>query len=324
MPLKAPTSLPLRPWRCPSCQKKSFTTTSRAQKVGPEHPRYIEIREPPQQTLPERKPIKGVLPVPRDIFGSIKDKERLKDKDLMEEAIQNAARPPTSPLRVEPKPGSRREWREKMAEARRRNLREGTLGLRDRRLKQDKREAAQRRRVVDDLLERRSRPQRDDERYTAADHGLDLKALFSGELPDPNRAERVAAMTANVNLAEAKKSNTRRDDLHTLYMHARSFIVTPEQLDTALDDAFGTPEKPYIFAADRTYGTEDQALRTDSMWAYGSPMTVQDRLDLANRVKPRTATDTASGYAVINKDRIRRIAEGLTGGKMDQESSSLD
>ena len=43
-------------------------------------------------------------------------------------------------------------------------------------------------------------------------------------------------------LQRKKQKNKRsvKDSLHTLYMRARSFIVTPEQLDKALDESFGT------------------------------------------------------------------------------------
>ena len=54
-----------------------------------------------------------------------------------------------------------------------------------------------------------------------------------------------------------------------------------------------------------------------SMWAYGKPESVQEMLNRANRVGGRSALEGADGYDRVNSERVRRIAEKLTGGRME-------
>ncbi|TKA75732.1 hypothetical protein B0A55_05911 [Friedmanniomyces simplex] len=282
--------------------------------LGPEHPDYIPIPQPPQQTLPDRPFIKGRLPIPRDVFAGAEGKDKSSP-----EWLDPHTKPRRKNIRVQA--GSREEWKVKMSDMRRQNLREGLVSLKARR---DTEQHALKTRSERNQREREealTRPEREDDRLTAPSHGLDLDHLFHGYIagspgvrPDPTRDERIARMRANVAArAEAARAE-RAFHVNTLYMNARHFIVTPQQLDAAVDEAFGTPENPIKFGDPHSRADMENAA---SMWAYGRPDRVQDMLDRANGVRGMRAMDGAGGYSVINRDRIRRIAEVFTGGKME-------
>ncbi|KAI7570519.1 hypothetical protein KC317_g2389, partial [Hortaea werneckii] len=124
------------------------------------------------------------------------------------------------------------------------------------------------------------------------------------------------------------KRAERLDHLHTLYLNAKTFIVTPQQLDQAVDEAFGTVEDPVRFDGDQHYdangfyntGTRDA--RSQSVWAQGKPERVQDMLNRANGQGGKLAMENAGSLASVNKDRVRRIGEVLTGGRMEKEDAS--
>lgn len=205
-----------------------------------------------------------------------------------------------------------------MSEARRRNLEQGLKGLKARTLH---RRDLLRKKSSADNLERKHlhrAPEREDERLTAPSHGLDLeKLLHGGAPPDPTREARLKAKARNLHIATRAKQAERLDHLHSLYMNARSFIVTPAQLDAAIEEEFGKD-----FRAPGAYAME-MGGSSQSMWNFGPPVTVQDMLNRANGSGGRFAVDVGGGggmAAEVNSARVRRIAEKLTGGKMDEGS----
>jgi hypothetical protein len=281
-------------WRCPQCASRTFTTSAARQKVGPEHPKYIEIPEPPQQTARYLPRIKGTLPVPRNVFTGGKD------HTTPEHIAQSTPEPR---LATSPSKGSREDWKYKMSESRRRNLREGIVSLKERQVIQHQRSRSKAQASQRAREQALHQPEREDERLTAPSINFDVDALMhKGATPDPSREERLRTKKANVERIAAAKREKRLNDLHTLYMNAREFIVTPEQLDKHVDEVFGK-DAPVVFGTN--YSTAGH-----SIWATGKPVTVQEmlgkRLSIVNTVTPADA-------------RLHQLAEALTGGKMDME-----
>jgi hypothetical protein len=169
---------------------------------------------------------------------------------------------------------------------------------------------AQKYREHEDLV---SRAEREDERLTAPSNGLDLDALYHGRVPDPSRDLRLSMKRERTAAFEASRTAERLDSVHTLYSHARKFIVSPQQLDAAVEEAFGTNENPATFGPG--HGEEGT-----SIWHEGKPHSVQDMLNSANRARSQKALHNTGGYIAINQERVQRIAEALTGGKMDKDS----
>lgn len=250
--------------------------------------------------------MKGILPVPRDVFSG-KGTRGLDNDEILDQSTKTAER------HGEAKAGSREAWKIKLAEQRKQNLREGVRELKSRQLKTKRRmeaQQAQKYREHEDLV---SRPEREDERLTAPSNGLDLDALYHGRVPDPSRGLRLASKRERTAEFEASRTADRLDSVHTLYSHARKFIVSPQQLDAAVEEAFGTNENPATFGPG--HGEEGT-----SIWHDGKPHSVQDMLNSANRARSQKALHNTGGYIAINQERVQRIAEALTGGKMDKDS----
>lgn len=190
-----------------------------------------------------------------------------------------------------------------MAASRRTNLREGLVELYKRKKVHDG-EVAVRSKTKSEAREKRLyAPQREDERLTNPTIKEANRILQSGPVPDPNRATRVAEKAARVQAKEAAREEQRRNALHTLYMQARSFITTEEQLDKVIEEIF--VESPY------------KGYSSDNIWdVLGAPPTVQDMLSTVNNTQ-KSALQYHAGPAAITGERMKKIAEELTGGKMD-------
>lgn len=309
MPPRPMSSSAFGPWRCLSCTVRSFSSRPARLQVGPEHPRFIEIPEPPQQTAPVRPRIKGTLPVPRQIFSGIRAQE-----DNLKESLEKSTRAPSNPRAAEA--GSRQEWKMKLAEHRRRNLKEGVTELNYRMQRSNRIRDERSARNAEEREEALNRPEREDERLTAPSHNLDLEELMHGGLRDPTRGRRLKRMKARTVKTLQTKERQRMEHLHTLYTKARSFIVTQKQLDDAIETAFGTEENPALFSTD--YSSPEEAY---SVWALGQPDRLQDIMNRVNKVAGAGAATTPTGYqqVEINRERIKKVAEILTGGEMGGE-----
>jgi len=192
-----------------------------------------------------------------------------------------------------------------MAASRRQNLREGLVELHRRKVRRDRvieTRSTNKREAREKLVQA---PQREDERLTAPTITAATRKLQVGVLEDPGRESRLAEMMERVKAKEFAREEQRRDALHTLYMHARSFITTESQLDAEIDKQF--IEKPF----------EHIRPGALSVWdAHGAPPTVQDMLSEVNGTQKK-AMNYHTPPSVLTGKRVLRIAEELTGGKMD-------
>ena len=136
-----------------------------------------------------------------------------------------------------------------------------------------------------------------------------MKEFQKGIVPDPDRLARVEQKRAVVEAKKLQKQEQRRDALHTLYMNAGSFITTEEQLQTAIEQAFPNGPNPAWFNG--AISSKDG----DSVWNVGPPDTVRAMLAKGNKTGGG-AVEYNAGYAKTTGDRVRRIAEELTGGRM--------
>ncbi len=94
-------------------------------------------------------------------------------------------------------------------------------------------------------------------------------------------------------------------DLHTLYTNAQNFIMTPAQLNQAVDKAFDDQGQ---FNSDKYPGL--------SVWNTGVPEGIQDLLKNRSGGSTATAVGALDENERIAKNRLDRIAGELTGGKM--------
>ena len=286
-----------RSCRTPKVQVGAFSSTAIA-RVGPESPNYIQVPASLQPDLPPKPRVKGTLPVPREIFPT-------RRPDKPSKAYIAAATTEPSKRRKKPK-GTQpeyNEWKSKMAASRRRNLREGLVEL-YRRKERTVRSVAARSNAKQTQRDRliHQRP-RDDERLTSSTTPTVMQPKRYSVLPDPGRGQRLARSRHRVAAKERRKEAERKDSLHTLYMNARNFITTEEQLATELNRVFpdGVNE---AWANDQRAG--------ENIWNQGVPPTLQSMVNANKR-------GDAAKWGLVQK-RVKKIAEELTGGKMGKAS----
>lgn len=275
-------------------QVRNFSVSSKL-RVGPESPNYIEIPQTLQPDLPRKPQVKGTLPVPREIFTP-----RRADKPTWT-YISAATPEPTKekPIKEDDPNAQTIEWKRKMAKSRRENFREGLAELYKRKTETDafmtRRSAAKqarRERVF-------NQPPREDERLTQPTIVKAMQPTQNAILPDPNRESRLEASRLRVLAKQEEKSALRKEDLHTLYMNARTFITTEAQLDQEIEAKFN-----------ETGGSEwdTDTVSGTNVWAKGAPPSIQDIV--------RNQTSSETGKWRVEQERMRKVVEELTGGKM--------
>ena len=195
-----------------------------------------------------------------------------------------------------------------MAETRKKHLREGLLELHNRKVTMARQVAfrgEQKQKDRDRLI---SQPERVDERLTNASVLTSMKPVKGKQIV---RVRGVNRKVRNLERQRREKEQERRDALHTLYMNARNFITTEEQLDAEIEKAFPEGNHPE-FATDTKLG--------DNIWNLGAPATIADLLDTnTSRVRKdftKAGLTEADHKFKVDQDRMKRIAEELSGGKM--------
>lgn len=93
--------------------------------------------------------------------------------------------------------------------------------------------------------------------------------------------------------------------MHSLYMNASSFITTPAQLEAVVDRVFDDTDQ---FTTDTAKG--------ENIWNLGYPETVQNLLNNMKGSDGGKVVNRVERSALLTRERMDRIAEELTGGKL--------
>ncbi|KAI1089196.1 hypothetical protein F5B19DRAFT_384240 [Rostrohypoxylon terebratum] len=301
---KRTTTLCLRP---AAHFSSSTPRSSTPQRIPPESPLFINIPNPPQdqsiEALRELKPVKGHLPIPRQIF-----KERgshMKPQNIWR---RKHIPLPTNAKSQQPPRSEKQAWKRRMAELRRTNLRQGLRALYRRKRRTDKRrEAAQAKKAAEHKAAAIA-PEREDDRITRAT--INPEILKTAVLRDPLRFERALASQERTNALIAQKSERRRDAIQELYMKARSFIVNESDLEAEVNK---------LFAPDywKKMGLSASGFEVRNIWDLnGRPQTVADMLNEVSRTSS-TAVKSFETEKTRTLKRQKEVAEELTGGKLD-------
>lgn len=279
---------------------RSFSSTAPAFALGPESPNYIDVPKPAQPTFELNPPTKGHLPVPRDVF---------KTRSLIPKASDDFIAQATQDPKKLPQPGpwnkdaEYRLYKQRLADARKKALREGVKELHERKVTTDRAYTAQ---IVRSNAERRrlamARPRAVDV-LTQTSVSKGIRDFLGDKLPSTPREVFVAQRKSAYQKRLLRQELVRRSRLHDLYTNAREFIVSDEQLDEAIEKAFGTDEQPVRWhVGGQTSPTGTGA----SPWEAGAPEGVMERLQ---KLKGGEGVGLA-------KERVKKVAEALTGGKM--------
>ncbi|KAK6538738.1 hypothetical protein TWF694_010312 [Orbilia ellipsospora] len=222
----------------PSSTSRTFSTTPSAgmpSSSSPYSPNYIDIPHPPQRYAPYKPRAKGIRPVPRKIFPNAASAKKVTPEylALVSKEPINHSRPGENAPATEKAYIS---WRERMAESRRRNIRDGLLQLHAEKLHNDSIIAA--RSAKKQEIRRKLLAEEDPEIVKLTTPTI-LSALRQKQpLTDPDREERLARKRENYIRAEEKKLLARRENLHELYIRAHEFTLTEAQLDALINAKF--------------------------------------------------------------------------------------
>ncbi|KAK8237792.1 hypothetical protein IWZ00DRAFT_221219 [Phyllosticta capitalensis] len=288
---------PAEPESKPEATPEAPMATSQ---IPPESPRYIDIPIQKQIKATKAPIIKGALPVPRNIFVT-----RSEIPKHTEEFIASATREPAREPITTGQHVAKTKYKAKLANIRRRSLRVGIANLHRRKERSDSKWAtrgATRQEAQRALL---SAPEPLDEQLTKTSVIKAVRNLMRGPRGRRTDAESTAIKRWNAERRQMMKTAERNDQLHTLYMHARDFIVTEEQLASKIDQVFGTEDHPADF-----YGHGGSTTFGRSIWAKDAPKNVSQMIGLRNQTAIKTDATVATHH------RILKIAEELTGGKI--------
>lgn len=294
---------------CRSCrltanQVRTFSATTSKLNVPPEAPHYIDVPQTVQEDQPFKRRARGVLPVPREIFPS-------RQQDKPSEAY--LARATQDPREKRAPATELLAWKARMAETRKKHLREGLVELHKRKQNYISRVKARSDAKTSAREIMLSQPEREEDRLTKASILQQMKPI-RGVLPNPNREVKLATKKANVEAKAAQKAERRRDSLHSLYMNARNFITTEEALAAEVDGAFpeNGPNPDWV---------NSKGQESPNVWGLGPPPTVKDMIDsltLSTNPERSEYSKLNSQLAQFNvaQQRLKKIAEELTGGKI--------
>ncbi|KAI0467154.1 hypothetical protein F4859DRAFT_518368 [Xylaria cf. heliscus] len=285
----------------------SSTPSAALQQIPPESPLFINVPNPPQdqsiEAKREQKRVRGFIPVPRRIFA-----HRDAPKKRTDAWLARAA-PKGTNARSKEDPASELEaWRREMADSRRENLRTGIRDLWARNQRIDARhKAARSARLAANKADSLA-PEPEDERLTRGT--VNAGTLQTTVLPDPLRFERGLASAARTATIAADKSEARCDALQTLYMNARSFIVSEDELEAAVNHEFADDHFEKM-------GQSVAGFRIQNIWdAQNEPMSIADMLKDLQRDHETLVSDMTTEETRTVR-RQKKVAEELTGGKMD-------
>ena len=152
--------------------------------------------------------------------------------------------------------------------------------------------------------------EREDQRVTSSSIHPSMIPQKGRVLPHPHAAAIHQQKLQNVQRKLRERQAEQENALHTLYMNARTFITDEEQLNQAVEDAFDINKQ---FSSD--------ALRSDNVWkAFGVPPTIREMLAVEQTKDVSNFSGTTSSVtkklADLDQERLKRIAEELSGGRI--------
>jgi hypothetical protein len=293
-------SAPVNGWSSSLCVR-AFSSTPASLALGPQSPNYIEVPKPLQPTYPIKPAVKGHLPIPRDVFKT--RSKHAKESDIF---LDRSTR---IPMKVKaPGPYSRdadyRLYKQRLADRRREALKEGVKELHARKVTSESQYMAKIEAIGAHRREVAMAPRREVDILTETSVAKGIRDFLTDALPP--RPDILKARSRAYERRVARVQEVRASRLHDLYTNAREFIVDEQQLDEAIEQAFGTEESPMGWDQKGVFGPRSKGMDGLSPWHGPMPEGVGDMLQ---KLKGGEGVGLA-------KERVKKVAEELTGGKM--------
>ncbi|PSR81398.1 hypothetical protein BD289DRAFT_372686 [Coniella lustricola] len=200
--------------------------------IPPESPRFIPLPEQPQSDEIRKPPVKGYLPVPREIFT----KRAHKDHKLSPTFVRDTAPHSKAERRGDAPKSDKDAWKRLMAESRRSALGTGINKLWRRKTRSDGRAKEKADKHGERNLADKRAAERLDDVYTRGT--VPMSTLNTKVIRDPEYETRKLESIQRTAALQQAKSEARKDALQRLYVEASKFIVTEEELAKTVDTLF--------------------------------------------------------------------------------------
>ncbi len=302
---------PLSTSLCRSCRNRlkkshpslSFSTTTHRRVIPPESPNYINVPHSLQMGFHYPQRVKGILPTPKDIFHrSGPDKS---DPQYVARLTRDP-KPENLPKILDNELSEQQRYKARMTQLRKQHIREGLAELHNRKQKQDNdmkirsdTKSAERARLI-------SQAEREDARLT----NVSVPSAMNPNLPQRFSQTEIEKMQRRKQFLVEKHGNRkiqrRQDSLHTLYMNARNFITSEEQLLEKIKEEFD----------EKDFGghISDPA---KSYWdSQGPPDGIAQMVNRSTMGRDRRGVGEKEDAWRRDQERMKRLAEELSGGKM--------
>ncbi|KAF2000294.1 hypothetical protein P154DRAFT_522760 [Amniculicola lignicola CBS 123094] len=294
-----PSATPIAPAKSTICFR-SFTSTPTPLALGPESPNYIEVPKPAQPSFPPNPRVKGILPIPRNVFKTRSHLPKESDEFI------RASTPDAQHVKDPPEHSRDAEYqlyKRRLAESRKQALRQGVAELHERRTTMEQQNISRVQKLQAERHALMMAPPRDADVLTATSVSKGVRDFLGDNLTSTSRSSISEGRRTAFQRRMHRQAAVRQARVHDLYVNARQFIVDETQLDEAIEKAFGTEEAPV--------GWDQKGLMYvgapgKSPWAGPAP---EGAGDMMQRIKGAEGVNLA-------KERVKRLAEELTGGKM--------
>ncbi|PHH81111.1 hypothetical protein CDD80_2096 [Ophiocordyceps camponoti-rufipedis] len=281
-------------------EREKVTQRVRTIVVPPQSPFYVRLPNTPQVDESRPPRVRGHLPIPRDIFPRAE-----RDRKIKPQYIQKVA--PQATNRREARSASQ-QWKEQMADSRRKNLKESLGALWDRRARSDKVRKVQVKRKLEANERAAAAPERDDDRYTRTT--VNQALLDTKTHPDEDRVTRAANSRMKLLARESAKREARRHALTELYISASNFIINVKELEEEIERLFCDEYFKKTISEANRHGMQE------NVWGvYGKPPSISDMLSETSGYVAGVKDYNAVEYG-RSVERHKRITEDLTGGRM--------
>ncbi|KAL9112489.1 MAG: hypothetical protein Q9227_003331 [Pyrenula ochraceoflavens] len=197
-----------------------------------------------------------------------------------------------------------------MAEIRKKHLTEGLQELSLRKETTARQTAARNQFHRDERARLLSQAEREDERLTSATIPIELQPS-RGAQPSVTEAEVwIARKRNNAETHQRAKQEERQEALQALYVNSEGFITTEKELEDELEREF---------SANRFTAGSNQR---KNVWASGPQADVDQLLRWRESTLGKTPSSVFGKTATTTyEDRLKRIGEELTGGKISDKKT---
>ncbi|POS80610.1 hypothetical protein DHEL01_v200992 [Diaporthe helianthi] len=284
-----------------SAALRKFSTTHPRHdiEIPPESPRFINLPELPQSSEDKRPPVKGILPVPREIFHRRNNGSHKIHADFVE---HTAPRSRAEAAGEAPR-SARDAWKRALAESRRKALEAGIDKLWARK---NMREGRAKKRAESHRLRNlaaANAPEGLDDVFTRGT--VTQATLETKVIRDPMYKEKQLESQERTAAAQRARSDARKDAIQRLYVQAGSFIVSENQLAQRVDKIFGD---------NHFTGNWRGKLKSENVWdAYGPPTPVRALFANLKGTSKKAVESYSEAGVQFTTHRQKIVAGELTG-----------